>query len=80
MKKGYLDQRDSGVVMRYVEGKARIAKWIRDHILAVADEYRGVPLTYVEPFVGSGAVLEQIVRTKRFARHIANDTGEPSSS
>lgn len=43
--------------MRYVRGKARIAKWIRDHINAVADEYRGVALTYVEPFVGSGAVL-----------------------
>ena len=41
--------------MRYVGGKARIAKWIRDHVLAVADEYRGVALTYVEPFVGSGA-------------------------
>ena len=51
--------------MRYVGGKARIAKWIRDHISAVADEYRGVPLTYVEPFVGSGAVLEQIVKTKK---------------
>ncbi len=59
--------------MRYVGGKARIAKWIRDHILAVADEYRGVALTYVEPFVGSGAVLEQVVRSGRFRRHIAND-------
>jgi DNA adenine methylase len=59
--------------VRYVGGKARIAKWIRDHVLAVADKYRGVDLTYVEPFVGSGAVLEQIVKTRRFARHIAND-------
>jgi DNA adenine methylase len=59
--------------VRYVGGKARIAKWIRDHVLAIADEYRGVPLTYVEPFVGSGAVLEQVVKTRRFARHIAND-------
>lgn len=59
--------------MRYVGGKARIAKWIRDHINAVADEYRGVALTYVEPFVGSGAVLEQVVRSGRFRRYVAND-------
>jgi DNA adenine methylase len=59
--------------VRYVGGKARIAKWIRDHVLAVADEYRGMRLTYVEPFVGSGAVLEQVIRARRFERYIAND-------
>jgi DNA adenine methylase len=59
--------------VRYVGGKARIAKWIRDHIVAIADEYRGMSLTYVEPFVGSGAVLEQIVRSRRFSRVVAND-------
>jgi DNA adenine methylase len=57
--------------VRYVGGKARIAKWIRDHILAVADDYRGMRLTYVEPFVGSGAVLEQVA--PHFERVIAND-------
>jgi DNA adenine methylase len=56
-----------------VGGKAKIAKWIRNHILEIADEYRGMRLTYVEPFMGSGAVLEQIVKTGRFARFIAND-------
>lgn len=59
--------------MRYVGGKARIAKWIRNHIVEVADEYRGINLTYVEPFVGSGAVLEQVARSQRFSRLIAND-------
>lgn len=59
--------------MRYVGGKARIAKWINGHIRDIADEYRGMKLTYVEPFVGSGAVLEQVVKTRRFARHVAND-------
>jgi DNA adenine methylase len=59
--------------MRYVGGKARIARWIRDHIVSVADEYRGIDLTYVEPFVGSGAVLERVVRSRRFSRHIASD-------
>jgi DNA adenine methylase len=61
------------MAMRYVGGKARIAKWIRDHILEVADQYRGVDLTYVEPFVGSGAVLEQVARSGRFQKLIAND-------
>lgn len=63
--------------MRYVGGKARIAKWIRDHIVAIADEYRGMSLTYIEPFVGSGAVLREVIRKQRdrdrFVRVIAND-------
>lgn len=57
--------------MRYVGGKARIAKWIRDHVVAIADEYRGMSLTYVEPFVGSGAVLEKVA--PQFEKIIAND-------
>ena len=61
--------------MRYVGGKARIAKWIRNHVIDVADEYRGMELTYVEPFVGSAAVLTEVVRKSRgrFSRFIAND-------
>ena len=61
--------------MRYVGGKARIAKWIRNHVIDVADEYRGMELTYVEPFVGSAAVLTEVVRKSRgrFSRFVAND-------
>ena len=58
--------------MRYVGGKTLIAGWVRDHIMAVADQYRGMSLTYVEPFVGSGAVLVRVA--PRFVgKIVAND-------
>jgi DNA adenine methylase len=59
--------------VRYMGGKTRIAGWISSCISSVVEEYRGSSLTYVEAFMGSGAVLEQVVKSKRFSHHIAND-------
>jgi DNA adenine methylase len=59
--------------VRYMGGKTRIANWVGGCINSVVNEYRGVKLTYVEPFMGSGAVLEQVIKSKRFSHHIAND-------
>lgn len=42
--------------MRYVGGKSRIAGWVADEILKV----RGERQSYLEPFVGSGAVFAKL--------------------
>lgn len=42
--------------MRYLGGKARQAKWIRDEILKL----RGSRQIYIEPFTGGGSVLASV--------------------
>jgi DNA adenine methylase len=43
--------------MRYLGGKIRQAKWLRSEILHLRQDNQ---IIYVEPFVGGGAVLEQL--------------------
>lgn len=53
--------------MRYVGGKARIASWVADAVLAL----KGGRTDYLEPFVGSGAVFAKLA--PKFERATAAD-------
>lgn len=53
--------------MRYVGGKTKIAKWVVEHVSPLQNSH----LTYLEPFVGSGAIFIRLA--PRFDTSIAAD-------
>jgi len=53
--------------MRYVGGKHRIAKWIEEHVVPLINGHS----TYIEPFVGSGAIFQRLA--PRFSKAVAAD-------
>ena len=60
------------IIVKYVGGKTRLLKKIDAHIPSRIKN--GEPVTWIEPFVGGGAVLLHALRKYNVERAIVNDT------